>query len=172
MIFAFYFFCTILVYFSLRSFLGGTSFLGYVRSELAKPASHFMPFVSIIAPCKGHDHGLDENLDALFEQDYPDYEVIFVVDDPNDPAADVIRVLTARFPNKSKLVVAPRATGSSQKVENLREAVLHVEADSKVFALVDSDARAASGWLRPLIAALKKGKGGAATGLRWFIATK
>jgi ceramide glucosyltransferase len=170
--FAFYFFATILIYFSLRSFLGGINFLGYVRSELAKPASDFTPFVSLIAPCKGYDHGLDENLNTLFEQDYPAYEVIFVIDDASDLAADVIRKLTSRFPNGSKLVVAPRSTGSSQKVENLREAALHVDARSEVLAFVDSDVRTASGWLRALVAPLRNERVGAATGYRWFIADK
>ena len=170
MILIFYFFAAILIYFSLKSYLGGISFLNYVRSELAKDRSEFTPFVTIIAPCKGTDQGLAENLTALLEQDYPDYEVIFVIDDVNDPAAGTIREILDS--NRFHLVIAPRAEGSSQKVENLREAVHHVRDDSEVFVFVDSDARPSKGWLRSLVAPLDNERIGAATGYRWFLSNK
>jgi len=140
----------------------------FFRSELAKPSSDFTPFVSIITPCRGLDPGLKKNLDALFEQDYPAYEVIFVVDDKDDPAVAVIDV-SHQGAVSSKLVVAKKATHSSQKVENLREAVLHADKASQIFIFVDSDARPSEKWLRSLVAPLENAEIGAATGYRWFI---
>ena len=67
------------------------------------------------------------------------------------------------------MVVAPKAVDAGQKIENLREAVLHVNDESKVFVFVDSDARPAIGWLRHLAAPLEDENIGAATGYRWFI---
>ena len=34
----------------------------------------------LLAPCKGVDLGLAENLRPLLEQDYPNYEVVFLVE--------------------------------------------------------------------------------------------
>ncbi|MDQ3220228.1 MAG: glycosyltransferase, partial [Acidobacteriota bacterium] len=154
----------------------------YFKSELAKPCSEFTPFASIIAPCKGLDADLDENLSALFRQDYPKYEVIFVVDYENDKAVSVIRGLILRNNTETttnvknsffaKLVIADKAYNSGQKVENLREAVLHLHGETKVIALVDSDARPAEDWLRNLVAPLEDARVGAATGYRWFISNK
>jgi cellulose synthase/poly-beta-1,6-N-acetylglucosamine synthase-like glycosyltransferase len=73
---------------------------------------------------------------------------------------------------KTKLVTASRSTQSSQKVENLREAVLHVSDESEVFVFVDSDTRPRENWLRDLVAPLEKTNIGATTGYRWFIANE
>src|SRR4026209_1037658 len=96
MIFIFYFFAALLVYFSYKSFRGGIDYLNYFKRELAKSPSDFAPFVSIIAPCRGLDEDLEENLNALFRQKYSRYEVIFVVDSENDEALQVIEKIMNR----------------------------------------------------------------------------
>lgn len=169
MILIFYILAALLVYFSWKSFRGGIEYLKYFRSELAKPDNGFVPFVSVIAPYKGLDEGLKENLLALVKQNYPAYEIIFVVDDANDAAVSVINEIS---PKNGRLVVAGKTTGSSQKVENLREAALHAAAGSEVFVFVDSDVRPAKDWLRNLVAPLAGGGVGAATGYRWFISDR
>ncbi len=181
MIFVFYFFAAILIWLSYRSLVGGIEYLRFFRQELAKPRSDFTPFVSIIAPCRGVDDGMHENLQAIFDQDYPEYEIIFVVDDENDDAYSVIeQLISSRSTNArsekirskavfAKLIVASKATISGQKVENLREALLHADDRSQAFVFVDSDARASSDWLRSLVAPLENEDVGASTGYRWFL---
>lgn len=164
-------FSILLIWLSIRSLRGGVDYLAYFRIELAKPLSRYTPKATIIAPCRGLDEGLHENLIALIEQDYADFEVIFVVDDKRDDAVPTIESLIATGSN-GKLVVAPKATNSSQKVENLREAVLHAAGDSEVFVFVDSDARPEKHWLRRLVAPLENDSVGAATGYRWFISPR
>lgn len=174
MIVVFYIFAALLVYLSWRSLRGGIDYLNYFKNELAKPPSGYAPFATVFAPCKGLDDGLEKNLAALLEQEYPRYEVIFVVDDENDPARKVIDGLLNRSIMSSKLcgaeiVTAQLSLESSQKVENLRETVLHANEDSEVFVFVDSDARPSKDWISNLIAPLKDETVGAATGYRWFI---
>ncbi|MEP6904139.1 MAG: glycosyltransferase, partial [Actinomycetota bacterium] len=173
MIFVFYFFAVVLVFLSCKSFRGGIEYLNFFKRELAKLPSDFAPFVSIVAPCRGLDEDLEENLSALFRQQFPRYEVIFVVDDSEDESVPIINKLISKHLSiSSKLVIAPDAVETSQKVENLREAILHVSHESKVFVFVDSDARPPENWLRNLIAPLTDEKIGAATGYRWFISKK
>jgi cellulose synthase/poly-beta-1,6-N-acetylglucosamine synthase-like glycosyltransferase len=172
MIYVLYILAMILVWFSYRSFRGGVEYLRYFKQELARPLSEWVPFATVIAPCKGLDEGLKKNLQALLAQDYPAYEVVFVVDDEADPAVSVITEIISRNSTITKLVVASKAVDSSQKVENLREAVLHASASSEVFVFVDSDARPATDWLRHLVAPLADNGAGAATGYRWFISKK
>ncbi|PYS85801.1 MAG: hypothetical protein DMF62_17870 [Acidobacteria bacterium] len=167
--FVFYTLATLLILLSYRSFRGGLDYLGYFRKELDKSHSEYTPFATIICPCKGLDAGLAENLARLFEQDYPACEVIFVVDDENDTAVSVIKDASRNDLKVSKLVVAPKAAESSQKVENLREAVLHADERAEVFVFVDSDARTSTDWLRGLVAPLEDSNVGASTGYRWFI---
>lgn len=189
MIYVFYFFAAILMWFSIRSFLGGVAYLKYFRRELIKPRSDFTPFATVICPCRGVDEGFEKNVAALFTQDYPEYEIIFVVDDKQDAATESIeRVRTASgsdrvslvrtgsgsnwVPATSKLIIANKAEHSSQKVENLREAVLHADSRSEVLIFVDSDARPAKDWLRSLVAPLENKNVGAATGYRWLISKR
>lgn len=172
MIFVFYFFAAILVWLSFKSFRGGVAYLRFFRREVGRPRSEFTPFVSVIAPCRGLDDGLEQNLTAMLEQDYPEYEVIFVIDDTNDPAASVIDKVSreaATHAKKASLVVANKAVDCSQKIANLREAVLHASDASEAFVFVDSDVRPSRDWLKSLVAPLADKNVGAATGYRWFI---
>lgn len=184
---SFYLFAILLIILGYKSLRGGIDWLNYFKRELSKPISNFTPFVSIIVPCRGLDDDLFENLSAIFKQNYPNYEIIFVVDDENDESQPVIQDLlnrrdaeSPRFNNdfsapqrlsgETKVIIAKKSADSSQKVENLREAVLHISDESKVFVFVDSDARPNENWLRKLVAPLEDKDIGCTTGYRWFIA--
>src|SRR6185295_17275083 len=111
-----------------------------------------------IAPCRGLEAGLRENLSALFQQDYPRYEIIFVTDRTDDFSVSVVeevrRVEAASVRVSSRIVIAGDAVGCGQKVHNLRGAVSKVDPQSQVLVFVDTDARPESNWLRSLVAPL------------------
>ena len=174
MIYVFYFFAAVLVFLGCKSLRGGINYLEFFRRELAKPKSDYTPFCSVIVPCRGVDEDLRENLSALFRQDFPDYEIVFVVDDDRDESVLIIKNLIAVLTNPekfvlAKLIVAGKTIDESQKVHNLRRAVLEVRAQSKVFVFVDSDARPGEDWLKNLVAPLQDESIGCATGYRWFV---
>jgi Glycosyltransferases, probably involved in cell wall biogenesis len=179
--FVFYLLAAVQVFLSYKSMRGGIEYLRFFRRELARPESDFSPFASIIAPCRGLDEDLEKNLNALFEQDYPRYEIIFVLDSEKDAAFPVIqKVIQSRNHSTHthqndipcRIVIAGKAKNESQKVHNLREAVLHVSDESEIFVFVDSDARPSKKWLRNLTAPLADETIGATTGYRWFISKK
>lgn len=169
----FYFFAALLIIQSVISLQGGARYLSYFRREAAKHNPDFTPYASIIAPCRGLDEGLRENLSALFQQDYPAYEIIFVTDRTDDPALFVIEEVRSEFGSSrhvaSRVVIVGDAIESGQKVHNLRAAVGEADAKSELFIFVDSDARPRSRWLRSLVAPLADEGMGAATGYRWFM---
>lgn len=169
MIYVFYFFAAVLVFLGYKSLRGGISYLDFFRRELAKPESDYTPFCSIIAPCRGLDDDLRENLAALFRQKFPDYEIVFVVDDERDESVKIIEEIFREMGKFAKLIVAGKAENESRKVHNLRRAVLEVSQKSKVFVFVDSDARPDENWLGNLIAPLQDETVGCATGYRWFV---
>ena len=170
---AFYFFAAIVIWLGILSLRGGIRFAAFVRSEVSKPLADFTPHVSVFAPCRGLDPGLRQNLAALFQQDYPAYEIVFVSDRVEDPALGLIRELveaqdkTSRI--STKIIIAGPATDSGQKVHNLRVAVSEGDLRSEVFVFVDTDARPQAHWLRSLVAPLADEKIGAASGYRWFV---
>jgi ceramide glucosyltransferase len=171
--FVFYLFAALVVWLGIDSLRGGLRYLAFVRRELDREPTSFTPFASIIAPCRGLDQGLRENLRALFTQNYPAYEIIFVTDSADDPSLAVIEELRATFIERegltTRVLLAGAATESGQKVHNLRVAAAEVDSMSRVLVFVDSDARPPDDWLRMLVAPLEERSAGAATGYRWFI---
>lgn len=168
----FYFFAAIVLWLGILSVRGGLRFADYVKSEIARPLSSFTPFVSVIAPIRGVDPGLEENLSALFQQDYPDYEIVFVTDAASDPSLKVIEDVKTRHSNShiaTRVVIAGAAVDCGQKVHNLRVAVGEIDSRSEALVFVDADARPQVHWLRSLVAPLHDQSIGATTGYRWFI---
>ena len=172
----FYFFAAIVIFLGVTSLLSGFRFSKYVRSQLTSRAPEFMPFVSVIAPCRGLEPGLRENIAAILKQNYPSYEVVFVSGNASDAALELVTELSESVPANSqintRIVIAGDATDSGQKVHNLRAAVREADTSSEAFVFVDTDARPHDNWLRSLVAPLQDERIGATTGYRWFVAEK
>src|SRR6058998_729922 len=64
-----------------------------------------LPFVSVFKPLRGLEPFLERNLESFFQQDYPDFELIFGVRHETDPALAIVRALQSRYPHvKVKIV--------------------------------------------------------------------
>jgi cellulose synthase/poly-beta-1,6-N-acetylglucosamine synthase-like glycosyltransferase len=115
---------------------------------------------------------LEDNLSALFQQHYPNYEIVFVTDTASDPSLSVIEdVKTTNSSSHiaTRVVIAGAAVDCGQKVHNLRVAVGKIDSRSEALVFVDADARPQVHWLKSLVAPLKDQSIGATTGYRWFI---
>jgi ceramide glucosyltransferase len=161
----YYFLALVACWIGIKSLMGGFRFAAYVQRETARPLPDFQPFVSVIAPCRGLEPGLAENLRPLLEQDYPRYEVLFVFDRADDPAAGLVSHGSSQI---GRTIIAGPATDSGQKVHNLRIAAAQVDPKSEVLVFVDTDARPAKDWVRKLVAPLADETLGASSGYRWF----
>src|SRR6185295_3116891 len=147
----YYFLALVACWIGIKSLMGGFRFAAYVRRETSRAWQDFQPFVSVIAPCRGLEPGLADNLRPLLEQDYPRYEVLFVFDRVDDPAARLVSHGSSQI---GRTIIAGPATDSGQKVHNLRVAAAQVDPESEVLVFVDTDARPAKDWLRKLVAPL------------------
>ncbi|HEY4423608.1 MAG TPA: glycosyltransferase family 2 protein [Pyrinomonadaceae bacterium] len=165
----YYFLAVVSCWFGLQSLLSGIRYAAYVRRETSRPLPDYQPFVSVIAPGRGLEPGLIDNLRPLVTQDYPRYEVLFVFDALDDPALKIVDELKKTATVATHTVITGPATDSGQKVHNLRVAVNEVDPQSEVLVFVDTDARPAQDWLRKLVAPLADETLGASTGYRWFI---
>jgi len=56
--------------------------------------------ISVLKPLKGTDPGMYEAFRSHCLQNYPNYEIIFGVSDPADPAIEVIARLKSEFPKR------------------------------------------------------------------------
>ena len=87
----FYFFAAISIWLGLLSLRSGLRFIRYLQSEIVKDQPEFTPFVTVFLPLRGVDDGLRENVVAIFRQDYPNFEIVFVTDRAIDVHITAIR---------------------------------------------------------------------------------
>jgi len=150
----------------------GLRWLRMTRRRLASHPGFYAPRVALICPCKGMEPGLEQNLVALSELDYPSYEIFFTLASRADPAYEVLRRVAAKSKPKAQIVIAGRPEGCGEKVNNLRAAVEQIPADFDVLVFADSDGQPPHPWLRHLVAPLADAKLGAATTFRWYLPDK
>jgi ceramide glucosyltransferase len=111
----------------------------------------FHPSVSILKPVKGLDPDMYESFASHCRQDYPgDYEIIFAVGSPEDPAIEAIERLQREFPERSiQLVLCPETLGTNGKVSSLVQALPHARFDHIVIS--DSDILVSLRYLRRIM---------------------
>ncbi len=112
-----------------------------------------LPGVTVLKPLCGAEPDLYECLRSFCEQDHPQFQIIFGVADPEDPALGAVRRLQAEFPGLDLQVVADdRQHGTSRKVSNLINMLTVARHDFLVLA--DSDVSVASDYLARVSAPL------------------
>src|SRR5437899_11568660 len=147
-----------LVYYALATLAALHSF----RLERARVRPNYSPSVSLLKPVRGVDFGSYENFVSCCRQEYPEYEVLFAVNDDGDPAVPVIRRIIAEFPERRiRLLVGAEHLGANRKVNKL--ARLAREAQNEVLVLTDGDVRVGSQFLREIVGPLADRKIGAVT---------
>src|SRR5258708_31914764 len=96
------------------------------RRDCRPPVPEFTPPVSILKPLRGGDPQMYESFRSHCLQDYPLYEIIFGVNEPDDPAAEAVYRLAAEFPAcKIRLVLCPEILGNNRKASNLVQMLPH-----------------------------------------------
>ena len=124
------------------------------RTRLCGNAADLPP-VSILKPLKGTDPEIFESLRSHCVQDYLEYEILFGISDPADPAAEIVARLQGDFPDCAiRLVPCERELGSNGKVSTLAQ--LAAVAKYDVLVVNDSDIRVDSAYLRTIISELQK----------------
>ena len=131
---------------SVRAFLRG-------RPDRSFRPAQVLPPVSILKPLKGTDPDIYESFRRHCLQDYPEYEIIFGVSDPNDPVVPSVQQLQSEFPERAiRLVVCPNKLGANVKVSNLEQMV--PEARYPNLLVNDSDIHVERDYLRRVMAPL------------------
>src|SRR6202162_3000849 len=121
-----------------------------------------LPPISILKPLKGTDPEIYESFRSHCLQDYPAYEIIFGVNDPNDPAIESVKALQREFPDcRIQLVVSEKILGANVKVSNLAQMVTEARYDHLI--VNDSDIRVEPDYLRRVPAPLADSRVGMVT---------
>ena len=139
-------FCLVAIFYYCLGVYSAIDFL----SQPQQVTPEFHPPVSILKPLCGLDNNTYENLASFCRQDYPDYQVIFGVQDPLDPVVAVVKQIIHDFPAvKTCLVISDRTIGTNLKISNLANA--QTEAIHPILLISDSDIHVGSDYLMTVV---------------------
>jgi len=129
------------------------------------------PKAAVVLCLRGADPFLADCIEAILDQDYPQYDVRVVVDCHEDPAWEVVEEVVRRrqAANVQIRPLAERRDTCSLKCSSVVQAVSELDESYEVVALLDADTIPHPGWLRQLVAPLADERVGAATGNRWYM---
>jgi len=127
------------------------------RQFLRRPVNSdfsFVPPISILKPLKGMDPEIYASLRSHCLQGYPEYEIIFGVNEANDASVVWVQQLQREFPEHAiQLIVCPEILGGNIKVSNLVQMAQHAHYDH--WLVNDSDIRVESDYLHRVVAPLR-----------------
>jgi ceramide glucosyltransferase len=118
-----------------------------------KPLAPFAPGVSILKSLKGLDPGMLDAFRSHCRQSYTgEYEMLFGISSPDEPAAEAVHQLQREFPDRAiHLIVCPQRLGTNGKVSTLTQLVPHTRYD---FLLInDSDITVSPRYLERVMSA-------------------
>jgi ceramide glucosyltransferase len=134
----------------------------FAREEQAQPVqTEYTPPVSCFKAIRGMDEDAYENFASFCRQNYPEYEILFCVDE-DDPTLPVLKRLMQDYPEtKIRLIYGPDHEAINDKVARLDR--LSKEARYDIWVLTDGDVRVEPNYLRTVVAPMRDPKVGGVT---------
>lgn len=127
------------------------------------------PAAAVIVCMRGLDPSLQQAVEALASQDYPDFELHLALDSSTDPAAELARRIASRAAIRTAVHVLPHpSTHCGLKCDLQRWAYSQISPAVEVVVFADADCLAEQDWLRRLVAPLADPTCGAVSGNRWY----
>ncbi|MGH9600407.1 MAG: glycosyltransferase [Terracidiphilus sp.] len=141
------------------------SYLGERRLALArmKERPGFTPPLTLLKPLHGAEPSLEAHLATFFDQDYPDYEILFCARDADDAGLEAARRVAARYPH---IPARFFSTGGQPPYINAKVASLEkmeAEAAHEILIVSDSDVRVTPDYLRAVALPFADARVGAIT---------
>lgn len=132
------------------------------RRQPVPPLTGPLTPLSVLKPLHGMDEGLEENLRSFFEQDYPDYELLFAARTEEDPGLGLARSLAAAYPVRSaRFILTGEPPVPNAKSYSLQ--LMTAEASHEILVMADSDIRAPKDLLRTIAVEFQDPKLGVST---------
>jgi len=120
------------------------------EKELKFNEINMTPRASVIVPVRGIDECMEENVKSLLQQDYPDYQVVYVVDPDSEPnLVEKLKKIGVKV-----IISNYRCELCSGKIRAQLSGL--ASSDGEVVVFADSDTRYDKLWLRKMVSALDK----------------
>jgi ceramide glucosyltransferase len=111
------------------------------------------PPVTILKPVHGLEKQQRQNLRSACVQDYPDYQVVFSIQDKDDPSIPLLYELQQEFgPEHVTVAIEHFSPGTNGKINNMIGGLRHARHD--ILVISDSDVRLKTDYLKTIVAPL------------------
>jgi ceramide glucosyltransferase len=146
---------TIFLFFVLAAALRFRRVSRPARRETETLPTGTLPFISLLKPVHGMEPRLRQNLESFFQQDYPNFEIVFGARSPDNSAVAVVEELRKRYAQvKSTMVFSGHPSWPNAKVFSLDKMIS--ACSSEFFVISDSDVEVGTDFLRNIVPALLK----------------
>jgi ceramide glucosyltransferase len=126
--------------------VGAVRFARRKRREERAPQD-FLPPVSVLKPLHGAEPDLEENLKRFFEQDYPEYELLFCARHVDDAGLQMAQLVAADYPGvRARFLTCGEPQFPNAKMWSI--ATLSKAAAYETLVTTDADARVSADYLR------------------------
>jgi ceramide glucosyltransferase len=117
-----------------------------LRRQKERPG--FTPPLTLLKPVNGDEPGLKANLATFFEQDYPEYEILFCARSADDVGLQTAREVALRYPEIPVmfLTTSERPDAINAKVASME--AMESAASHEILVVSDSDVRVTQDYLR------------------------
>jgi ceramide glucosyltransferase len=107
----------------------------------------FTPPLTLLKPLAGAEPDLEKHLASFFEQDYPEFEILFCARQPDDAGLEIARRVAARYPQISaKFFSTGEPPYINAKVASME--LMEKSAAFDILVISDSDVRVTPDYLR------------------------
>jgi ceramide glucosyltransferase len=107
----------------------------------------FTPPLTLLKPLAGAEPDLEKHLASFFEQDYPQFEILFCARQPDDAGLEIARRVAARYPHiPAKFSSTGEPPYINAKVASME--LMEKSAAFDVLVISDSDVRVTPDYLR------------------------
>jgi ceramide glucosyltransferase len=135
-----------------------------LRRRKPLPAARSLPLITLIKPLCGADPELESHLESFFRQDYPAFEILFAVRHNGDPAVQVVKALTAKYPHlPTQMILTGEPPYANAKVFSMEK--MAAAARGELLVITDSDASVAPDYLQDMARCFADAEVGAVTNL-------
>lgn len=140
---------------------------GYFVNHNKTPPD-FTPLAYVLVPVKGKGTNLEQNLTSICTQEYPSYQVLFILDSKQDEAYPLVTSIVQQH-SHAQVLISHHKEGRSGKLSALLTGIKNAE-KAVVYVFADADINPHNEWLRYLVAYLSDETIGATSGYRWYFA--
>jgi len=125
-----------------------------LRGAFRKPyTAEIWPPVTILKPVRGLEKSQRENLRSACLQDYPEFQVVFSVQDADDKALPLLQEIQSEFgAERVTVAVENFCAGTNGKINNMIGGLRH--ARHEILVISDSDVRLQPDYVKTIVAPL------------------